>query len=1045
MRKCFALMLCVFILPAKLVVAQPYYFTHYQVENGLSNNAVLCIMQDHLGFMWFGTRDGLNRFDGLSYKIFRNDPNDKSSIGSNAIMSLSEDSSKKIWVGTEKGLFVFDELTESFTQFKYAGNGSVQFVKAIGDDVYYITLYTLYRYNKKTRRVKHFEIHKEITSYNILKDNSLWVSTSAGTIAKYNFLKNTFDSGFNLFQHSGYAVSKWVQSIYETGTGSLLIGTSNQGLKLFDINTSTYKDVLTFNSDKTDIIVRDILAINDHEYWIATQSGIYILNISNGSYSNLKKQYDDPYSLSDNIVHTLCCDKEGGIWAGTYFGGVNYYPKQDIIFKKYFPKPDANSISGNAVSEIRKDKNGMLWIGTEDAGLNKFDPQTERFINFNPEVNKNSVSYSNIHGLLIDDNKVWAGTYLHGLDLLDKNGKRLHNYNTGNSSIGSNFIVALLKTHDGEIIAATDKGAYKYLPGSNNFEMIKALPPAFFRVLCEDDKGNIWAGTYGDGIYVYNISTNTSKHFFFSINNNQSIASNIINDIYYDKDGKMWFATEGGLCYYNILKNTLQIFTTKDGFPANVIYTLLVDNRKNLWVSTSKGLVRFTPSTKEIKIYNKSQGLLTDQFNYKSACKDNAGNMYFGSVKGMISFNPDSVITNKFIPPIYITGFQVYNQELSISNNKGQLHQSITFTKKIVLNHNQSSFSIDFAALNYSSPSTIAYAYKMQSLDKDWTYLATNRKAYFTELTPGNYTFIIKCMSDKNVQNNYTKLEIEILPPFWQTWWAYTLYAILLLLTTFFVIKFFIGRSKARNKIRLEKLAFEKEKENYEDKINFFTNVAHEIKTPLTLIKGPMENIMDQIDEVPSIKSSVELMSRNTDRLMHLANQLLDFRKIEMNGFRLNFIRTNISALLCENYIRFKAIADYKKLDVCFDYVEDLFAYADEEALNKIVSNLMDNAIKYAEKKVHINLSYYDAEKNKYKLLFANDGFIIPAESKEIIFESFHRIKETANHAGTGIGLTLSRSLAEMHGGTLVLDHSENNMNVFILTLPVNPETNKMQ
>jgi signal transduction histidine kinase len=300
-------------------------------------------------------------------------------------------------------------------------------------------------------------------------------------------------------------------------------------------------------------------------------------------------------------------------------------------------------------------------------------------------------------------------------------------------------------------------------------------------------------------------------------------------------------------------------------------------------------------------------------------------------------------------------------------------------------------------------------------------------------------------MSDKNVQDNYTKLDIEILPPFWQTWWAYTLYAISLILITFFVIKFFMDRSKARNKIRLEKLAFEKEKENYEDKINFFTNVAHEIKTPLTLIKGPMENIMDQIDEVPSIKNSVELMSRNTDRLMHLANQLLDFRKIEMNGFRLNFIRTNISALLCENYIRFKAIAEHRKLDVCFNYTEDLFAYADEEALNKIFSNLIDNAIKYADKKVHINLSYNNTEKTEYKLLFTNDGFIIPQESKEIIFESFHRIKETANLAGTGIGLTLSRSLAEMHGGTLILDYSENNMNVFILTLPVNPETNKMQ
>ena len=375
MKKYPLLFLAIIFFTAKTVLAQPYYFTHYQVENGLSNNAVLCIMQDHLGFLWFGTRDGLNRFDGLSYKIFRNDPADKNSIGSNAIMSLSEDSSKNIWVGTEKGLFVFNELSERFSQFKEAGNGSVQSVKVVDDDVYYITLYSLYQFNKKTNKIHSFKINKEVTSYNILKDGSLWITTSDGIIAKYNSSKNAFDEKYDMFTKSGYAVSKWVQSIYEIGDGLLLIGTSNQGLKLFNMNTAEYKDILTLNTDKTDIIVRDILPTNKDEYWIATQSGIYILNIKTGTSINLTKQYDDPYSLSDNIVHALCRDKEGGIWAGTYFGGVNYYPKQDIVFKKYFPKPGKNSISGNAVSEIHQDKYGLLWIGTEDAGLNKFDPE----------------------------------------------------------------------------------------------------------------------------------------------------------------------------------------------------------------------------------------------------------------------------------------------------------------------------------------------------------------------------------------------------------------------------------------------------------------------------------------------------------------------------------------------------------------------------------------------------------------------------------------------------------------------------------------------
>jgi signal transduction histidine kinase/ligand-binding sensor domain-containing protein len=1042
MKKLFLLLLLLALSAGEILKAQPYYFTHYEVENGLSNNAVICMMQDHLGFMWFGTRDGLNRFDGLSYKIFRNDPSKKNTIGSNAIMSLSEDDENKIWAATEKGLFVFDEVTESFTQLKDAGIGSVLQVKAHGDMVYYITLYTLYGYNKKTKKLKEFTINKEVTSFDIQKDNSLWVSTSAGTIAKYNFSKNTFDTAYDVFRHSGYAVSRWIQSVYNVGDSLLLIGTSNQGLKLFDIKTFSYKDILTLNSDKTDIIVRDILAINKDEYWIATQSGIYILNIKTGVYFNLKKNYEDPYSLSDNIVHSLCMDHQGGIWAGTYFGGVNYYPKQNITFKKYFPETNENAISGNAVSDIKEDKNGMLWIATEDAGLNKFNPKTGHFINFNPEVNNQSVSYSNIHALLVDSNRIWVGTYLHGLDLLDLNGNRLHNYNTTNTSFGSNFICALLKTSSGNIIAATDKGLYEYLPGTDNFELIKALPKAFFLTLREDDNDTIWAGTYGDGLYSYDISSGKINHYFFTVNHNRNIAANVINYIFY-KDNTLWCATEGGLCSYQPEKKILKIFTTKDGFPADVVYAVTADDHNNLWVSTSKGLVRFNPVTENIKIFSKSQGLLTDQFNYRSACKDRSGNLYFGSVKGMISFDPDSIDANHFIPPIYITGFQVYNKDLPIDAEHSPLKQSITFTKDITLQYNQSSISIDFAALNFSSPSTVAYAFKLEGLDKEWTYLKTNRKAYFTELPPGNYSFVVKNLDDKNEPNNVATLNIEILPPFWKTWWAYIIYASLILVIIFLVIKFFIDRSKARHKRKLEKLAFEKEKENYEDKINFFTNVAHEIKTPLTLIKGPMENIMDKIDELPSIKNSVQLMSRNTDRLMHLANQLLDFRKIETNSLMLNFAKTNVRTILYDHYLRFKAVAAQKNIEICFDANDDLLAYADEEALNKIISNLMDNAIKYAGLKVNVTLSYGSSDQSWYQIIFKNDGLLIPGESKDFIFESFHRLKATANHPGTGIGLTLSRSLAEMHGGTLVLGESENNMNVFVLTLPVNPGITK--
>ncbi len=1040
-RKLLVLHLAVIITSANVVFSQPYYFSHYQVENGLSNNAVLCSLQDHQGFMWFGTRDGLNRFDGLSFKIFRDDTEMVNSIGSNSILSLDEDESNTIWVGTEKGIYRYDEKTERFSHLKVAGNYSIKTVKVTGGNIWYISLYTLYRLNEKTGDLKRFKIGKEVTSFCLMKDNTLWLSTSSGTIAKYDSTTDKFTE-YDLFFRSPYAVSTWIESIFDTENGTLLIGTSNQGLKSFDIKTSAYKDVLTLNSDQTDIIVREILAATKDEYWIATQSGIFILDIKSGKYKHLIKERNDPYSLSDNIVHTLCKDNEGGIWAGTYFGGINYYPKQYITFKKYFPKSGFNSISGNAVREICKDKNGNIWIGTEDAGLNKFNPTTGKFENFTPEMTKQSVSYSNIHGLLIDDDKVWVGTYLHGLDILDiKNGRKTKHFNTGNSSLGSNFIYSLFRTNSNKIIATTDKGLYEFIQDREDFKQLKFLPKVFYRTLFEDKAGTIWAGTYGDGVFYYNSKTGMHGQFSFQPDNRFSLPSNVINKIFEDSNGTMWFATEGGLCKYKSKQGQFERFTTHNGFLSNITYSILEDARKNLWISTSKGLVCFSPVSRKIKVYTKSHGLLTDQFNYSSGYKDASGQMYFGSVNGLITFYPDSIKNDTFTPPVFLTGFQVHNQELTIDEKGSPLKSSITYAKSITLSYAQSTFSIDFAALSYTAPNMNRYAYKLEGLDNDWTHLETNRKVYFTELNPGTYTFKVKALNNSTA--NYGKpavLVIRILPPLWKTWWAYALYIITIISLGYFTVRLFINRSKEKNKRNLERLQYDKERENYKDKIDFFTNVAHEIRTPLTLIKGPMENIMERADEMPLIKTNLEIMNRNTDRLLHLSNQLLDFRKIEMNGFRLSFSKEDISGLLLDHYVNFKVIAAQKKIDMRVDFSKSFYACIDAEVFNKIISNLWDNAIKYSKSKVQVLLAPIPDHIGMYRIIFRNDGYLIPDNMKEVIFKSFYRLKETVKLPGTGIGLTLSRSLAEMHGGTLALDFADKEMNTFILTLPESPK-----
>lgn len=1024
---------------------QDYYFTHYQVENGISNNAVLNIIQDHQGFMWFATKDGLNRFDGLSFKVFRNDPSSDRSIGCNSIVCLCEDDLRTIWVGTDKGIFAYDETTERFAQFKPAGDKSITALKVRNGELWYVSFSKLWRHNLAKRTVKYYDAGKGVTAYCLARDGGLWVSTVAGTIVHYNSAGDSLRT-YDVFNQSAYTVSKYISCIFETGDGNLLVGTSNQGLKALNVTTGGYTELLSLTQYKTDIMVRDIVAVKPGEYWVATQSGIFILNMDHGTFTNLRKHYNDPYSLSDNIVHTLCKDKEGGMWVGTYFGGANYYPQESLHFTRYYPKACANSISGNAVREIHPDRYGNLWIGTEDAGLNRLELATGKFTQFSPERSDQSVSYSNIHGLLVDSNYIWAGTYLHGLDVLDvKTGKRLKHYNTANSGLGSNFVYSIYKTGAGKMLFATDDGLYKYLTGRKDFERIMAAPKVYYKTVCEDKYGDIWTGTYGDGVFVLDKNEGIVAHYQAAAHNHDSLPGDIINYIFKDSSGTIWLATENGLCKFDERRKTFKTYNTSNGFPANVLYAIKEDNTHHLWISTSNGLVCFDPGSETLKVYNRAQGLLTDQFNFNAAYKDSAGRMYFGSVNGMISFDPNAPARNTFNPPVYITGFQVYNKELEIGKQGSPLTRSITYTDKVVLKHNQASFSIDFAALGFSAPASIQYVYKMDGLDNEWTYLKTNRRIYFTEMKSGSYVFNVHTINGSSMPGGQmARLRIEILPPLWLTWWAYALYMGVALLIAYFIVRYFTDKARDRNRRRLERLAFQKEKENYEDKLNFFTNVAHEIRTPLTLIKGPMENIMDRIDEVPAIRNNLQIMNRNTERLIQLTTQLLDFSKTEASGFRLSFIDTDIVHLLKEIFAVYKPVVEHKGIEVKWQLPASLIAKADPEALHKIVSNLLDNAVKYAKSRVEIYLESVSAgEGDYYQLLMKNDGFIIPYALQEDIFKSFFRVKETANQPGTGIGLSLSRSLVQLHGGTLKLLAPDGSMNAFLLSMPLTPSDPK--
>jgi signal transduction histidine kinase len=552
----------------------------------------------------------------------------------------------------------------------------------------------------------------------------------------------------------------------------------------------------------------------------------------------------------------------------------------------------------------------------------------------------------------------------------------------------------------------------------------------------KDEKGVLWTGTYGNGVNYLDTHTGERRNFRNDPLDKNSISNDRINSIFQDRNNNLWFATEDGLCKWNSLTRTFRRYGTAEGFPSNFIMCILEDQNNNLWISTTKGLVCFNPFSQQLKVYTISNGLLSDQLNFSSAYKDDNGNMYFGSSKGMISFQPAEFMQTRFIPPVYITGFQVNNKEVLTSNGT-TAHNSVTFTDQITLAYNQRTFSIDFAALSYTAPEMLKYAYKLEGLSKEWTHLNKNQKVYFTEIAPGTYLFKVKATNSSGVWNaRETTLTIIVLPPWWKSWWAYLFYSLCVMLLALSVFRTYHFRMKERARRNLELLEIAKEKELYHAKMEFFTNVAHEIRTPLTLIKGPLEKIIRKAAGIQEMQTSLRIMERNTNRLLELTNELLDFRQTEINGYSLSFVLTDVCELVEEIYQVFISLAEQSNIEMQLILPPDnIHAHIDQGAFTKIIYNLCSNALKYASSKMIIEMAIVDNDQLVIKV--KSNGSPIPETVKEKIFEPFFRLKETHKIKGSGIGLALSRSLALLLKGTLVLAAPEESMNTFILTLPV--------
>lgn len=1028
-----------FLHPAATLAQNKYYFKRYEVENGLSNNLVSCCAQDAKGFMWFGTFDGLNRFDGLNFKTFRRDINNKKSIGDNKIFSLYT-AYGQLWVGTNSGLYKYNSDDESFQLIEETRG---KLVSSLCSDNYGSLWFTtdkkICRYGEKKAILKCYK--SNLFKYtSICKDSAgtIWAGTASGHLVKYEIAIDSFIS-FNLFPSASTPpLSRYLVEISPTENSSLLVGTINEGLKLFDIPTAQSNDVPIYRENNGKISANEFIHLAGDEYWIGTETGLYTYHLKSGNHTYLHTEHDNPYSLSDNAITALFKDKEGGIWVGTRFGGVCYYPYQYTAFTKYFPQQNTNSIKGNGIHEIVTDNVGNLWIGSEDAGLNKLNKKLGTFEHFFPDGKAGSIAYSNIHGLLTDGNDLWIGTYQHGLDRMNLKTKKVErHYSAGQSSFTDNFIIHLFKTSANEILVGTYDGLYRYDRSKDDFDLIPgfAIPT---QSIMEDKDGLLWICTLGNGVFTLD-KAGKILNLLADANNPNSLAHNSVNGQFIDSKGIVWFATEGGLSRYDPIKNLFKTYTTADGLPSNFLLKILEDDERNLWISTTKGLVKFNAQNASIEVFTSFKGLLNDQFNWNSAYKDDDGTMYFGSVKGLISFNPKEFSTNTNIPPVYITNIQINNKDFEPLRNASGYKQSIIYTHKIELAYNQSSITLDFAALSYVSPESNKYAYKLEGLDNDWKVLSSHRPLYYTGLPPGNYTFRVKACNSSGVWNNTdANLNIVISPPIWESSVAYIVYFLTGIFIIGFIVNIYHKTFLEKNKRKGEQLEHEKEKQLYQYKIELFTNVAHEIRTPLTLIQGPMEEIMSYENNNPIIAKYLKIMELNTGRLINIANQVLDFRQAEVKQFSLNLEHTNISEAVKLLHASFQPLAANNNVIYQLSLpAEDIYAHIDPESFQKILNNLYSNAIKYSKSKVLVTVTTND-QKSKFIIEILNDGHLIPVELKEKIFEPFFREREANKQNGSGIGLAIAKSFTELHKGTLELKDPKNEMNVFHLELPIN-------
>ncbi len=1071
-RRLLALALFLFFcLPAGLQAQEgSIRFRRLSIEEGLSQSTVFVILQDSQGFMWFGTQDGLNKYDGYGFTVYKNDPEKPVTISDNFVRVVYEDRQGQLWIGTNGGLNRFDRATETFTRY---GSQTVD-AHSLGDDIirsiyedrqgtlWVGTNVDLHRFDRQAEAFVREELIPAGNPVRLIHEDTrgnLWVGLEGGGLYKLNPITRALTIYQQNPDDPGSLSHNDVSAIYEDPAGRLWISTEGGGLNRFDPKTETFT---VYRSDPanpaslSDDNIRYLYADRQGQLWIGTWGGgLNRFEAAGEIFLHYQNDPANPYSLSGNQVLSIFEDRSGVLWVGTNGAGLNKYSLRQAAFAHYTnTSPGSVRLSDNMVWAIFEDGQGELWVGTSN-GLNRLNraARTVTYYRHSPE-NPASLSSDFIPAVLEDRaGTLWIGADEGGLNRLDRATGTFTTYRhdpENPAGLSDDDVWSLAEdSHGGLWVGTWGGGLNHFDPATETFTRYlpdpddpTSLSDSVIRAIYEDRDGMVWLGTNGGGLNRLDPASGAFTVYRHDPGNPASLSDNVIRTVYEDRAGRLWVGSDGGgLNKFDRAASTFAHYREKDGLPNDTVYGILEDDQGYLWLSTNNGLARFDPASETFKTYNASDGLQSNEFNQGAYHRGREGELFFGGINGLTAFFPGEIQDNPHPPPVVLTAFQVFNQTVS-------LPRSISEIGDIQLSYRDSVFSFEFAALDYTAPAENRYRYQLEGFDKDWIEAGTRRFATYTNLDGGRYVFRVLGSNNDGVWNEAgASVSILITPPPWQTWWAFTLYGIA-------AAGLVLGYAHYRTVAQAQELAQQRKELEQERRVaeslrhvdrlkdEFLANTSHELRTPLNGIIGLAESLMDgAAGRLPErVAADLAMIVAAGQRLAHLVNDILDFSRLKHQQLDLQFKTVDLQAMTNVVLALCKPLASGKPIRLVNEIGNNIpVVTADENRVQQIMYNLVGNAIKFTEAgQVTVSAEVSPDEKT-VSVAVADTGIGIPADKLGRIFESFEQGDGSTarEYGGTGLGLSITRRLVELHGGTIQVSSTVGQGSRFTFSLPV--------